>query len=148
MKLRKVFWILVMLPALALVTTGQAGDKAVAVSADDDAIEWGPCPEFFPETCRIGVLHGDPAEPHADIFFRVPGNTDLPAHTHTSAERMVLISGRMSVDYEGQETAMLEPGTYAWGPPGLPHSATCLEGDDCVLFIAFNGPVDAMPVQE
>lgn len=145
---RNAAWIPAIVLALALVAPGHAGDRALAISADDEAIDWGPCPEFFPETCRIGVLHGDPAAPGADIFFRVPGNTDLPAHTHTSAERMVLVSGRMSVDYEGQEPVLLEAGTYAWGPPGLPHSATCLEGDDCVLFIAFNDPVDAMPVHE
>lgn len=133
---------------VALATIGHAGDRALAIDPDDESIEWGPCPGFFPDTCRIGVLHGDPADPRADIFFRVPGGTELPAHTHTSAERMVLVSGRMAVDYEGQEPVTLVPGTYAWGPPELPHTATCMEGDDCVLFIAFNEPVDAMPVTE
>lgn len=122
-----------------------AGERAVVYSADDPTIEWGPCPAFFPETCRIGLLNGDPAQPDADIFFKLPSDTAVPTHTHTSAERMVLVSGRLEVDYEGQDPVVLTPGTYAWGPPELPHSARCLEGDACVLFIAFVEPVDAFP---
>lgn len=128
-----------------LAWPAMAGDGALVRTADDSAMEWGPCPGFFPETCRIGVLHGDPAEPNADIFFKLPPDTAVPEHTHTSAERMVLVSGRMEVSYEGQEPVILEPGSYAWGPPGHPHSARCLDAGDCVLFIAFVDPIDAMP---
>ena len=125
-----------------------AGDDALVIAPHDPAIEWGPCPGFFPDTCRIGVLHGQPAEPRADIFFKVPANTHLPAHTHTSAERMVLVSGRMRVDYQGQEAAVIETGSYAYGPPGRAHSAYCMEAGECILFIAFNEPIDAMPVED
>ncbi len=125
-----------------------AGDDALVTAPDDPAVEWGPCPGFFPDTCRIGVLNGNPAEPRADIFFKVPANTDLVAHTHTSAERMVLVSGRMRVDYEGQDPAVIETGDYAYGPPGRAHSARCLDAGECVLFIAFNEPIDAIPVEE
>lgn len=129
----------------ALAWPALAGERALVHSADDPAIEWVPCPDFFPETCRIGVLNGNPAEPDADIFFKLPPDTAVPEHTHTSAERMVLVSGRMEVDYEGQDPVVLTPGTYAWGPPEHPHSAKCLSGDECVLFIAFVEPIDAMP---
>lgn len=40
----------------------------------------------------------------------------------------------------------LRPGTYAYGPAHLPHVATCLSKEPCVLFIAFVEPVDAIPV--
>ncbi|WP_245960826.1 cupin domain-containing protein [Wenzhouxiangella sediminis] len=134
--------------ALAFVVSAWADDHAKVIGANSEAIQWGPCPAFFPDTCRIGVLHGNPAEPRADIFFKVPANTDLVAHTHTSAERMVLVSGRMRVDYEGQDPAVIETGSYAYGPPGRAHSARCLDAGECVLFIAFNEPIDAMPVEE
>lgn len=137
------------LPALlAILAVAHAGERAVSIGPDSTAIEWGPCPGFFPDACRIGVLHGDPAEPNTDIFFKLPPDTAVPEHTHTSAERMVLVSGRMEVDYDGQEPVVLKPGTYAWGPPEHPHSARCLDAGDCVLFIAFNEPIDAMPVTE
>lgn len=124
-----------------------AGGGAFAVGADADRLQWGPCPAFMPEGCEIAVLHGDPAQPNADIFFRVPGGAVIPHHRHTSAERMVLVSGEMEVDYDGQEAAVVRAGDYAYGPPGLPHSARCLSEGPCTLFIAFEQPIDAMPVE-
>jgi len=59
---------------------------------------------------------------------------------------MVLVSGEMHVTYGGQETATLKPGTYAYGPAKLAHKAYCAGRDPCVLFIAFESPVDAVPV--
>jgi len=119
---------------------------AVARTFQDAGLQWGPCPPFLPEGCAIGVLHGDPAKPNADIFLKVPGGAAIPRHRHTSAERMVLVSGELRVAYDGQDEVVLRPGSYAYGPAALPHSASCTAGDPCVLFIAFEGPVDAIPM--
>jgi quercetin dioxygenase-like cupin family protein len=121
-------------------------EPALAMAADDPALEWGPCPEFFGEGCHIAVLHGDPAKPNTDVFFRLVGGKVFPAHTHTSAERMVLVSGAMDVTYEGQDTVQLKTGMYAYGPAGRVHHGQCTSDESCVLFIAFEGPIDAMPV--
>ena len=118
---------------------------AHAGMAQDAALQWGPCPDIFPAGCEIAVLHGDPAQPNADVFLRVPGGYALPAHSHTSAERMILVSGELDVRYQGAQATTLSAGEYAYGPPGLPHRANCATGDPCVLFIAFEGPVDALP---
>lgn len=122
-------------------------EPASALTFKDAELKWGPCPAFIPKGCEIAVLHGNPAEKNADIFFKVPANFTIPAHWHTSAERMVLVSGKLSVTYDGQKTVVLRPGTYAYGPPKLPHKATCAKGNPCVLFIAFESPVDAVPVE-
>jgi uncharacterized RmlC-like cupin family protein len=58
---------------------------------------------------------------------------------------MVLVSGEMKVRYEGRAEVTLKPGMYAYGPAKLAHEATCAKGDPCVLFIAFEAPVDAFP---
>lgn len=133
---------------LAAPMAAAADESAVVTTAESAGLEWGPCPEFMPEGCAIAVLHGDPAEPDADVLFKVPGGADIPEHSHTSPERMVLVSGEMQVRYEGHEQETLKPGTYAYGPAGLSHDATCTSDDDCVLFIAFVDPVDAMPTGE
>jgi hypothetical protein len=121
-------------------------ERALARSAGDTGLQWGPCPDFFPAGCQIAVLHGDPAQPNADVFFRVPGRYDLPAHWHTSPERMVLVSGELHVSYDGQPPAILRPGMYAYGPAKAVHRGRCASADPCVLFIAFEGPVDATAV--
>ena len=122
----------------------QAERPAVAVTGfEDPTLEWGPCPEFLPAGCAIAVLQGDPAQPNADIFFRVPAGASVVRHWHTSAERMVLVSGELHVDYDGQQTARLREGSYAFGPPRLPHAAKCVSQEPCVLAIAFEAPLDA-----
>ena len=129
---------------LALAQTPPA-EPALARTFDDAALEWGPCPSFLPEGCAIAVLHGDPAKENADIFFKVPGKSTIDRHWHTSAERMVLVSGELYLTYDGQEPAILKPGAYAYGPARTPHKALCASIEPCVLFIAFEAPVDAFP---
>jgi mannose-6-phosphate isomerase-like protein (cupin superfamily) len=122
-----------------------ATEPPLASTFKDAQLKWGPCPPFIPKGCEIAVLHGDPARPNVDVFFKVPGNFTIPRHWHTSAERMVLVSGTLQVTYDGQKSTTLKPGTYAYGPAKLPHEATCKKGDPCVLFIGFESPLDAMP---
>lgn len=136
-------------PAVAAATLTMVGgpveaqEQAVARAPDAEDLEWGGCPEFMPEGCQIAVLHGDPAEPNADIFFRVPGGAEIARHWHSSPERMALLTGEMSVTYDGQDAVSLSPGTYARGPARKPHSAACLSDGPCTLFIAFVDPIDA-----
>jgi quercetin dioxygenase-like cupin family protein len=125
-----------------------AEEGAFIRTADSAEIAWGPCPEFMPEGCALAVLQGNPAERNADVFFKLPAKSTAPLHTHTSAERMVLVSGEMTVRYEGQEPVLMKAGTYAYGPANLPHEATCGSDEDCILFIAFEEPVDAIAADE
>ena len=138
-------WVLVSFAPPAAADAPVA-EPAIAKDADDASLQWGGCPDFLPPGCAIAVLHGDPAQPNVDIFFRVPAKSEIAPHTHTSAERMVLVAGDMRVSYEGQAAVTLAPGTYAYGPAGRPHSATCVSDVPCVLFIAFESPLDAVPV--
>lgn len=102
-----------------------AQQSPLARTAGDPSLKWGGCPDFMPRGCGIAVLHGDPAKDHADVFFRVPANAEIPRHWHTSAERMVLVAGELSVRYDGHPPLTLKPGGYAYGPPKLPHRAVC-----------------------
>jgi quercetin dioxygenase-like cupin family protein len=117
----------------------------LAISATDPNLSWGPCPPIFKGSCQIAVLHGDPARPNADVFLKIGGGTELIPHLHTSAERMILVSGRLRVQYKGAKPAVLAVGDYAYGPAGLPHRGICISKQSCTLFIAFEGPVDAEP---
>ena len=93
----------------------------------------------------IATRYSTPAKANADVFLKLPAKASLPEHWHTSAERMVLVWGELTVKYQGQAQAVLKPGMYAYGPAKLPHSASCGGNESCVLFIAFEGAVDAVP---
>ena len=130
---------------LFLITKNYAQDttNSVVHTQSDQSLQWGPCPDFMPDGCQIAILHGDPAKKNTDLFFKVPANTDIPNHSHTSVERMVLVSGEMEVTYEGEETQKIKTGNYAFGPAKKPHTAKCGDAGPCVLFIAFEEPLDA-----
>lgn len=118
----------------------------LAIAPADPALRWGACPPIFPGACEIAVLQGDPAKPNADVLLKVGPGYRLPPHRHSSAERMIMVGGKLRVRYSGAEPVTLEPGTYAYGPAKLPHEGECVSDDPCLLFIAFEGPVDAEPV--
>lgn len=150
--LNDVHGVLVLLGSLTLLTVGAppvaaqsvAPDQPVARYADDSALVWAPCPDFMPKGCELAVLHGDPAKPNADVFFKVPAGSTLPVHSHSSAERMVMIAGELHVTFPGEQPAVLKPGSYAYGPAKMAHSGVCVSATPCILFIAFEAPVDAV----
>lgn len=122
--------------------------RALAISPSDPALTWGPCPSLFTPGCRIAVLRGDPSQPSADALLTLPGGDLIPPHAHTSAERMVLLSGELEVRYKGHATVTLRAGDYAYGPPGLPHLGRCVSPTPCTLFIAFERAVDVLPADD
>jgi len=136
--------------ALGLSGAVSADDRVFAFTKDDPELEWGPCTDvadFLPEGCMSSVLQGNPAERYADVLMRIPANTKLANHYHTSAERMVLIAGEFHIHPSGQDTVVMKQGYYAYGPAMAHHSAECVSDVDCYLFIAFEEPVDAIPVE-
>ena len=121
-------------------------ESAFHTSPDSDALEWSPCPEFFAEGCGIAVLNIDEDGRNADVFFRYPAGESFVNHWHTSAERILVVRGTLEVTYEGQETATVQPGEYAFGPPAHKHHGACRSDEDCLLFIAFEDPPDTFEV--
>lgn len=126
--------------------TEEVMETSMVRTHEDKDLQWGPCPSFMPEGCTIAVLHGDPSKKNVDVFFKVPANYEIPEHWHTSAERMILVSGELHVTYEGEKEQIMKVGTYAFGPSTKPHNAKCGDKDPCVLFIAFEEPLDAFPM--
>ena len=72
----------------------------------------------------------------------MPAKYDIPPHSHTSPEHIVLVAGELRVTYKGQQPTTLKAGSYAYGPAKQPHKAHCASGP-CVLFIAFETAIDA-----
>ncbi|MBE9489084.1 MAG: cupin domain-containing protein [Bacteroidetes bacterium] len=121
-------------------------ELSVVKTADDIDLKWGPCPPFIKDGCNIAVLHGNPTINNVDILFKLSPNANIPNHWHNSAERMILISGKLEVTYEGETTQTMKPGSYGYGPSKKNHTAKCISEEPCVLFIAFEEPLDAFPL--
>ena len=134
-------------PSVAPANTAPSIEVPLVKAASDPALQWGPCPAPLPAGCELSVLHGDPAKPNADVMLRIPAGYAIPPHRHSSAERMILVSGQLEVKYQGAKAATLAAGNYAYGPANLPHRATCLGTAPCTLFVAFEAPVDVVPVE-
>ena len=140
--------ILLGLSFMFFMPTLEANESALTYGYDDKTLKWGPCPAFIGEGCEIAVLHGDPAKRNLDVFFKVPGDFKIPHHWHTSPERMILVSGTLKVTYDNHDSEVIKVGMYTYGPAKLPHVAYCEKGDPCVLFIAFEDPLDAFEVMK
>ena len=130
--------------AKAVAVVPDAAKTPLAIKVNDPNLRWGNCPPLFPAGCRIAVLRGDPGKPGADVYFQVPSGYAIPAHSHTSPERMVLVTGELEVTYRGVSPVVLQAGQYAYGPAKAPHAAKCRSQGPCTLFIAFDLPVDAV----
>jgi quercetin dioxygenase-like cupin family protein len=133
--------------AKAVAVVPDPENTPLAIKVDDPSLNWGPCPPVFPRGCRVTVLRGDPAKPGADLFVQVPAAYRIPPHTHTSAERMVLVTGELEVQYQGRSAVVLQAGQYAYGPAKVPHAARCRSEVPCTLFVAYDSEVDALPFE-
>lgn len=137
--------VLITLSFVSSIGVAKNKEPAIVKTWEDNGLKWTPAPAFMPEGTELSVLHGVPSKKNADAFFRMQPKATIPSHWHTSAERMILISGELHVTYEGQEKIILKTGNYAYGPAKLSHEAFCASETPCVLFIAFEAPVDAFP---
>lgn len=63
----------------------------------------------------------------------------------SSARRMVLVRGELRLTFENQKTVQLDTGDYAYAPAGMRHDGYCASRASCVLFIAFETPLDPRP---
>jgi mannose-6-phosphate isomerase-like protein (cupin superfamily) len=148
----KITWLCLVLAACAVVgfstalTAAQeaARERVISRTHNDPQLKWSPCPPIFPNGCEVTVLRGDAAKGPSDVFLRTPANYTLPPHSHTSPEHIILVTGELHVTYEGEKPAVLRAGSYAYGPAKVKHEARCANNGPCVLFIAFDSPIDAV----
>jgi hypothetical protein len=80
------------------------------------------------------------------VSIDTAANDEARANLRRADARNGATSSASHVTYEGQGPSVLKPGNYAYGPPKAVHRGRCVSDDACVLFIAFEGPVDATPV--
>ena len=122
-------------------------EQALTQTADDAALSGAPAHRSYPQAVRSRFCMATRRKTTSTFSSKCAGKSTIPLHWHTSAERMVMVAGELHVTYDGQKTAILKPGTYAYGPAKQPHHGFCASTVPCVLFIAFESPLDAVPIE-
>lgn len=112
-------------------------------AADD--LKWVPMPGL--EGAQQVPLWGDPTKGPHGIFYKWPAGTKVPLHTHTYADRGIVISGVLTLAPEGAVAKKLTAGSYFAMAGGTKHTTTCEAGAACVFFIEREGPFDAKMVE-
>ena len=116
-----------------------ATEPKIATAA---AVSWRDAPGL-PAGAQIAALDGDPRkEGSFTIRLRMPAGYKIPPHTHTTAERITVISGvvQLGIGEKFDESGgrELKAGDFAVVPAGLAHFAWAT--GDAVLQIQSEGP--------
>jgi quercetin dioxygenase-like cupin family protein len=130
----------VVLAVTAGVTLG--AEKATVTSASE--LKWVDNPHI--KGAKQAVLWGDPAKGPYGTLKSVPGGTKLGMHTHTHAQHVVMVSGTIEFNMEGEAKKDLGAGSFVSIPAAAAHDATCKAGADCVYFEEGMGAADFKPV--
>jgi len=108
----------------------QAGKSAVVWPAAD--IKWADNPAV--KGAKIAVLWGDPKTGAYGSLKGIPGGSKLAQHTHSQDQRVIAVAGSIVLALDGGAPKELPPGSYAFIPAGLKHTADCKAGADCTYF--------------
>jgi quercetin dioxygenase-like cupin family protein len=110
--------------ALLLTTYAALADDMVV--AHPGTLRWGEVPSVLPRGAQLSVITGDPgkAGPYV-IRVKVPAGYQIPAHWHSTAENLTVLSGTVNVGMgaklDKRTSTTLEMGSFTWLPPKMNH---------------------------
>jgi hypothetical protein len=88
--------IVIGLTALMITTSAVQADDMIV--AHPDSLKWGPAPPVLPKGAEIAVVTGDPSKAGSYVIrVKVPTNYQIPAHWHSEAENLTVLSGVVNV---------------------------------------------------
>jgi quercetin dioxygenase-like cupin family protein len=144
MKLLVRFSSLALIGLVAAVTLSAAGEKKAVVWPAGD-VTWVESPAM--KGLSVATLWGDPSKGAYGALKKVPGGTDFGWHTHASDQKVVMISGTVDFELEGQAAKALSSGSYLSIPAGVKHRPKCRTAADCVWFEEATGKSDYIPAK-
>ena len=110
----------------ALLLTVPAARADDMVVARPDSLKWGNAPSALPKGARLAVIYGNPgdADPYV-IRVKVPAGYQLPAHWHSTAESLTVLSGAVNVGMgdklDRKASTKLEVGGFTYLPAKMNH---------------------------
>lgn len=128
-----------LLAPLAQAQQQQMQAQQQHIIQQEKEIVWGEGPPGLPPGMKMAVLHGDPgATGLFGLRARLPANYRIPAHFHSTAEHINIISGTFylgageRLDPNGGKA--LGPGGFAMLPAQMHHYAYTREPVTLVLY--------------
>lgn len=131
-----------------LVVTISLAASVVAQPPDDKPIvtiaataKFGPIPNA-PECFTVAVEKGDPTTGPSVILARFAPGCVAPFHWHTPSETVMVASGALEVQMQGEKALIAYHGDYAYMPPRHVHRATCTGSTPCLVFLVSDAAFD------
>jgi hypothetical protein len=136
------------LASLAISLTVAAGPvfaQSTHILVPADKVQWGPAPPFLPAGAQIALLQGNPSEKGpVTLRLRLPANYNIPAHWHSMAETVTVLSGAFHVGMgdklDRQTSQELQPGGFVSLPASMRHFAWTAK--PTVVQVNLQGPFD------
>lgn len=97
-----------------------------------------------PQGAESVTLREDPATGGMELLVHYPGGHIFKPHWHNSNERIVMLSGKLSMRENGAET-FLEPGGYAFLPAKHLQQLVCVSQVTCSYYVAWDGDFRSHP---
>jgi anti-sigma factor ChrR (cupin superfamily) len=116
--------ILIGLTTLMIITSAVQADDMIV--AHPDSLKWGPAPPVLPKGAEISVVTGDPSKVGSYVIrVKVPTNYQIPAHWHSTAENLTVLSGVVNVGMgdklDKNRSSELEVGGFIFLPSKMNH---------------------------
>lgn len=123
---------------------GAQGAKPAVVWPAED-IKWSDNPAI--KGAKTAVLWGDPKVGAYGAIKKIAGGNVLALHTHTHDQKVITLAGTIVLTIEGGPHKELGPGSYAFVPGGMRHTAECKAPAECAYFEEQSGASDIKFVQ-
>lgn len=93
----------------------------------------------------MAVLWGDPTSGPSGIVLKMPPGFETPVHTHTASYRAIVLSGEATHWLHAEDRKNAEPagpGSYILQRAGEWHGDLNAGGEEAVVLVIYDGPVD------
>jgi quercetin dioxygenase-like cupin family protein len=125
-------------PLAALFCMMSLASIAQAESAVENKIVPEDQRAFFTvsDPIQFAVVTGDLQKGPQGTFGRFPGDFITPMHTHSHAYEAIVISGRMTNPFDGEENPpVMGPGSFWSVAAGAEHATACVSEEPCEFFM-------------
>jgi quercetin dioxygenase-like cupin family protein len=125
--------------AVGLIAAQPPDDKPVVAIAA--TAKFAPVPNA-PQCFTVAVEKGDPTSGPSVILAKFAPGCVAPFHWHTPSETVMITSGLLEVQMQGDKTMIARHGDYVYMPPRHVHRATCTGSAACLVFLISDAAFD------